>query len=58
MNEVVFVSWVREPMNTWVVLFDLDWPPIFVGLATYIRRLTDEYKRCHTDRYDPPIFVV
>jgi hypothetical protein len=30
-HNFIFVSWVWEPTNIWVVRFDLDRPHIFVG---------------------------
>jgi hypothetical protein len=51
--QIIFIGWIREPMNICVVRFDLDRPYIFIGDVAYtqgchygpayIRRLIDEY---------------
>jgi hypothetical protein len=39
----IFVGWVREPTNIWVIRFDLNRPHIFLDDMAYIYQLIDEY---------------
>jgi hypothetical protein len=44
----IFVGWVWEPTNIWVILFDLNQPHIFIDDMAYIHQLIDvSAQGCH-----------
>jgi hypothetical protein len=54
--KVIFAGLGWEPTNIWTVWFEFDWPHIFVGGSmslTNIHALTDEYRGCMADMYEP-----